>query len=206
MSARLKHRNAGISVNYTTRDENAQVPNRKGRRAAKSKAGQTGLFPDSTLPVFDETKWRAGYEKRRAAREAFWATQTEADIQAIALRKSASVGFDTTLVALLMVAVPGWVERHAKTDPDARVKRAHELGELIAYDQGSAALADPDARGTEKQGALADVFNAIAEGLAIGAFCPGGATFVGVNWAVVGSELRITHLDFCHRHTIGAAA
>lgn len=110
----LKRRNAGVSVNYTTREENAQVPNRKGRRAAKSKAGQAGLFPDTTLPLDGFAEKRAA--RRRAEREAFWAGKTDADVQAMALAESASVAFDTTFVALLMVAVPGWVERHAKTD------------------------------------------------------------------------------------------
>jgi hypothetical protein len=175
--------------------------NRAARRA--SKARQRPLVERSAAETEEFTRQRG--ERRRAEREAFWAGKTDADIQAMKLAESAAHEWDKTFLALMMVAVPGWVERHYRTDPDARVKRAHELGEVIAYSQGAATICDPDARCSEA-GEIAKVFNAIAEGLAIGAYCPDGATFIGVNWVVSGAELRVTNGAFCSRHPLGEGA
>lgn len=177
--------------------------NRAARRAAK--ATQPDLFPAPPEESAEEFARRRG-ARRRAEREAFWAGKTEADVEAMGLAESASAEWDKTFLALMMVAVPGWVERHFRTDPDARVKRAHELGEdILACSQGAAAIADPDALCSE-EGEIAKVFNAIAEGLAIGAYCPGGATFIGINWRVEGAELRVTNGAFCSRYPLGKEA
>jgi hypothetical protein len=176
--------------------------NRKARRA--SKATQRELF---TPAPFDAEAFAQKREaRRRAAREAFWAGQTDADIEALSLeqseRESGALGGQWFL-PLFLDAVPRWATRHFTTDPDARVKRAHELGELLAYSQGAAAVVDPDARGTEHEGDVAEIFNAVAEGLAIGAYCPGGTPgFSGMKWEVVGNELRLTHGRFCARYPV----
>jgi hypothetical protein len=106
-------------------------------------------------------------------------------------------------LGLFLTAVPMWAHRHYRTDPKDRERRAHELGyEVIAHSQGAAAMADPDARASEK-GEIAKVFNAIAEGMAIGAYCPGGTSpFMGIVWEVVGSELRVTTRAFCARYPL----
>lgn len=172
--------------------------NRKARRAAKAKRAEP-----VTPPVFDEAKWRASYERRRAERNAYWASKTDAELQDITLGRSEAVQWDPLLLTLLDDAVPLWVVRHFRTEPAARIARAHELGDLIASSQGAAAIADPEARGTEQPGALSAIFNAIAEGLAIGAYCPEGATFIGTNWQVVGASLRITWRSQCTTIALG---
>lgn len=174
--------------------------NRAARRASKA---QPRGASDAEIVAAEFIRKRD--ERRRAEREAFWAGKTDADIQAMKLAESAAGKWDTTFLALMMVAVPGWVERHFRTEPDVRVKRAHELGEVIAYSQGAAAICDPDARCSE-EGEIAKVFNAMAEGLAIGAYCPDGATFIGINWIVSGAELRVTNGAFCTRYPLGEAA
>jgi hypothetical protein len=172
--------------------------NRKARRAAKAKPPET-----VTPPVFDEAQWRANYERRRAERNAYWASKTDAELQDITLGRSEAVQWDPLLLTLLDDAVPLWVVRHFRTEPDARIARAHELGDLLAYSQAAAAIADPDARGTEKPGELAAAFNAVAEGIAIGAYCPEGATFIGTNWQVVAASLRITWRSQCTSIALG---
>jgi len=57
-----KHRQAGVSVNYTTREERAGTHNRKARRA--SKATQQQLF---TPPPFDAEAFAKKREARRRA-------------------------------------------------------------------------------------------------------------------------------------------
>lgn len=149
---------------------------------------------------------RRRYERRRAEREAYWASKTSDDVEAMALeqseRESGGVGGEWFL-PLLLDAVPRWATRHYATEPEARERRAHELGfEILAVSQGAAALADPAAVGTS-EGDIAKAFNAIAEGLAIGAYCPGGTMPVaGVKWEIVGDELRVTNGRFCARHPV----
>jgi hypothetical protein len=175
--------------------------NRKARRAAK--AQQRSVFE----PALESLEaFVARREARlRAAREAFWSGKTDADIEAIALERSASewqgLGGQWFL-PLLLDAVPRWATRHYPTDPKERERRAHELGDVISTSQAAAAIADRDARGTEREGAIAQVFNAIAEGLAIGAYCPGGVMAAGMRWEVSATELRVTHGLFCARYPV----
>src|SRR5262245_37321400 len=175
--------------------------NRKARRAA---AAQGGLFEPKAESAEEFVQRREA--RRRAEREAFWAGKTDADILDMSLERSererTGLGGDWFL-GMFLTAVPQWVRRHYRTDPNERVKRAHELGEVIAFSQGAAAIADPDARSHEK-GEVEKVFNALAEGMAIGAFCPGGTPpFMGVTWEVVGSGLRVTSREFCQVVDLG---
>ena len=179
------------------------VHNRAARRAAK--ATQRDLFPEPPKETAEEFA-RRRYERRRAEREAFWAGKTSDDVEAMALeqneRESAGMGGQWFL-PLLLDAIPRWATRHYTTDPKARAERAHELAEIIAYSQAAAAIVDPDAHGTECEGSITEAFNAIAEGLAIGAYCPGGTQpFAGLKWEVVGDELRATHGRFCARYPV----
>lgn len=176
--------------------------NRKARRAGKARPPERSKPPEDAADFI-----RRREARRRAEREAFWASKTEADVEAMALeqseRESGALGGQWFL-PLLLDAVPRWATRHFTTDPDARVKRAHDLGEnIIACSQGAAAVADQDARGTAHEGDVAEIFNAIAEGLALGAYCPGGTPGVsGMKWEVVGNELRVTHGRFCARYPV----
>lgn len=177
--------------------------NRAARRAAK--AQQRDVFP--ALPKETaEDYGRRRDARRRAEREAFWAGKTDADVLGMSLelneKECAGLGGDWFL-GLFLTAVPMWAHRHYRTDPKEREHRAHDLGDVIAESQAAAAIADPDARGTAHEGDVAKVFNAIAEGLAIGAYCPGGtAPFLGYVWEAVGSELRVTNEAFCTRYPL----
>jgi hypothetical protein len=171
---------------------------------SKRKAKQADLFEKPTETPEEFAKRREA--RRRAEREAFWAGKTSEDVEAMALeqseQESGALGGQWFL-PLLLDAVPRWATKHFSTDPEARVKRAHELGEIIAYSQGAAAMSDPEARDTGSEGDLAEVFNAVAEGLALKAYCPGGTgPFSGLKWEVVGNELRATHGRFCARYPV----
>lgn len=174
----------------------AGTHNRKARRAAKAR-GETpaapGLF-DAADAAAIAARIAERFRRQRAEREAYWSAVTEDELLEMRLQESerdmADIG-GPWFLPLLFDAVPGWIERHARTPPAEREARAHTLGEIIAYSQGAAAICDSDARGTEEDGATAAVFNAIAEGLAIGAFCPGGAMFAGRLWEVDGARLRV---------------
>lgn len=173
--------------------------NRKARRAARAQQPELPL-----APVYDEAKWREGYERRRAERNAFWASKTDADLEDMRLAESGALRWDPLFQGLLFEAIPLWVHRHYRTDPEERVRRAHEVGEILAFSQGAAEIgeqaANHDSCPTAQiraHGEIGKCFNALAEGLAIGAYCPEGATFNGINWAVVGHQLRVTNRGFC---------
>jgi|SRR5579872_1737707 len=76
----------------------------------------------------------------------------------------------------LSAAVPLWIEKLKPLTTDQRIARADELSGIIA-EHGDIILY----RGGKK-GESAKAFNALAEGLAIGAFQPGGATAFGQHW------------------------
>ena len=175
--------------------------NRAARRASKARPRP----PLQRSAADTEEFIRQHFKRRRAEREAFWAGKTDADVLEMSLERSesecAGLGGEWFL-GLFLTAVPMWAHRHYRTDPKDRERRAHELGDVIAYSQGAAAIADPDARASEK-GEIAKVFNAIAEGMGIGAYCPGGTSpFMGIVWEVVGSELRVTTRAFCARYPL----
>jgi hypothetical protein len=179
------------------------VHNRAARRASKVQQRRPFDRPAESAEAFAQRRER----RRRAEREAYWAVKTAADILDMSLERSesecAGLGGEWFL-GLFLTAVPMWAHRHYRTDPKQRERRAHELGQdVISASQGAAAIADPDARGTECKGDVAEVFNAIAEGMAIGAYCPGGTPpFMGFVWEVVGSELRVTNRAFCTRYPL----
>lgn len=77
------------------------------------------------------------------------------------------------MTATLQVAVPLWIEQLRPLTPEQRLARAGELADIVA-EHGDIILY----RGSKK-GETAKAFNALAEGLAIGAYQPGGVTFMG---------------------------
>ena len=89
---------------------------------------------------------------------------------------------DPMLALFLGFAVPMWIDRLKDWPIEDIEARAHSLTDTITSSQGTAAMVDPDARGTVGKGALASSFNALAEGLACLAHCPGGAVFGGHHW------------------------
>ena len=82
----------------------------------------------------------------------------------------------------LSAAVPLWIEKLRALEPEQRLARAGGLSDIIAA-HGDIILY----RGG-KRGESAKAFNALAEGLAIGAFQPGGVTFAGEHWCVNHAE------------------
>lgn len=121
--------------------------------------------------------------RERAERDAKWAATT--DEQLLRMRIDESRGdLDPVTSTFLGLAVTMWIDEMRAWHPERRVHKGRELVEVIAYEQGVAALADPEARGTAKQGEKSRAFNAIAQGLGCLAFCPGGVVFAGHHWEV----------------------
>jgi hypothetical protein len=80
------------------------------------------------------------------------------------------------LMLSLEAAVPLWVERHRATAPEQRAERASALGSIVAY-RGDHILFR-----TGRPGQTAEAFNALAEGIALLSFQPGGVKFTGRHW------------------------
>jgi len=78
----------------------------------------------------------------------------------------------------LQVAIPFWIEFHRDTDPDRRVERARELAQVIA------SHGDDILYRSKRSEESARAFNALAEGIALMAYQPGGVRFMGVKWEV----------------------
>lgn len=93
--------------------------------------------------------------------------------------------------AFLACAVDLWIHEFRYWSPEARVRKAHELADVIAFEQGVAVMCDAEARGTGRKGALGEAFNAVAQGLALLAYCPGGVTFAGQHWEAQRAEVPV---------------
>ena len=76
----------------------------------------------------------------------------------------------------LEAAVPLWIHRHEDTPVEARIARARECADIVA-EHGD----DIQFRGAKK-GETAAAFNALAEGLALAAYQPGGVDFADDHW------------------------
>lgn len=80
------------------------------------------------------------------------------------------------MAASLEVAVPLWQERVASLSADERLAKVGDISQMLA-EKG-----DVLQYGGGKRGEAAACFNALAEGLAILSYCPGGVTFLGQHW------------------------
>jgi hypothetical protein len=105
---------------------------------------------------------------------------------------------DPLLAISLSCAVPLWIEKVRGWDKREREAKANAAGHTVAYGAGAADVATAGRerrgkRGTKKKGkakgtsakpreGAAEVFNSIACGLAILAYCPGGVTWGGNHW------------------------
>lgn len=87
---------------------------------------------------------------------------------------------EAALVEGLAVAVPLRLMELAQLDPETRGRRirvwATDAANDVAY------RGDDLLFGSKKSGGAARVFNALAQGLAALAYCPGGVTFAGRHW------------------------
>jgi hypothetical protein len=119
----------------------------------------------------------------RSERAAKWARTSDEEILRIRIEASAK-DVDPVTRAFLGLTVPMWIDRMRSWHPDRRVHKGHELVEIIAYEQSVAAMCNPEARGTAKRGEKGLAFNAVAQGLACLAYCPGGIVFAGHHWEV----------------------
>jgi len=117
----------------------------------------------------------------RERKQAHLSSLSDADLLALRIEESRG-DVDPVTRQLLLLAVPLWIDRFRFWSGAARERLAQRLVETIAYSQGIAAICEPDARGTEERGAMREGFNAIAQGLALLAFCPGGVVFAGEHW------------------------
>ena len=80
------------------------------------------------------------------------------------------------LVTSLELAVPLWQEQVRGLTDSQRMARARRCAAEVA------AHGDVLQYGGKRRGAAAEAFNALAEGLAIASFQPGGVTFAGRTW------------------------
>lgn len=82
----------------------------------------------------------------------------------------------------LQAAVPLWILQLSQLAPDhrdhVRQRWAEEAAEQVAY------RGDTLQYGSKKRGEAAAVFNALARGLAAGAYQPGGIAAFGEHWCV----------------------
>jgi len=81
-----------------------------------------------------------------------------------------------TLLESLAFAVPLWIDEIRDITDEQRIARAKRCGATVA-ERG-----DVLQFGGSKPGKAAEVFNALAEGLACAAYQPGGITFAGRHW------------------------
>lgn len=128
----------------------------------------------------------ARLDRERAERDAKWAAMSHEDILRMRIDESAN-DFDAITKACLGAAVPMWIDRMRRWLPREREERAHAHVELTAHSQGVAAIADREAALSSKlhrPGEMGLAFNAVAEGVAILAYCPGGVVFAGSHWEV----------------------
>lgn len=99
----------------------------------------------------------------------------------------------TTLAVALSCAVPLWIAQSRGLSPERRQERARELGRVVSLGEkhdevrgqhgaGPALLANGELARGGNAGGPATVFNAVAEGLALAAFQPGGVTYLGLHW------------------------
>jgi hypothetical protein len=80
------------------------------------------------------------------------------------------------LTISLEAAVPLWIDKHKHTSVEARIARARELADVVA------GHGDDILFRSKRKGESAKAFNALAEGLALMAYQPGGVSFAGEHW------------------------
>ena len=96
------------------------------------------------------------------------------------------------LVISLQVAVPLWIERWRRATAQQRCDRAIECAEVVASDgdkilyrsRPRPARRLRDGTYTQAEAGTAEAFNHLAEGIALGAYQPGGITIFGHHWEV----------------------
>ncbi len=80
------------------------------------------------------------------------------------------------LLIALEAAVPLAILEMRRLSPEMRIEIAHGLAETVA------SKSDILMFGSKKKGEVAEIFNAVARGLAACAYQPGGVTWCGIHW------------------------
>lgn len=80
------------------------------------------------------------------------------------------------LQGTLSISVPLYIEKWKNSSPEQRVERARECAQIVA-EKGDVILFR-----TNKKGDSAKAFNALAEGIALLSFAPGGVTIFGLHF------------------------
>ncbi len=83
---------------------------------------------------------------------------------------------EAALAGMLAVAVPLWIENVRDMPWKEKLERARECSQIVA-EKGDVILYK-----SKKKGETAAAFNALAEGVAILAFAPGGVTVFGMHF------------------------
>lgn len=125
---------------------------------------------------------------------------TQRDLDAAAMARS-------TLAVSLEAAVPLWIVKWRRATPEHRCNRARACGEIVTH-HGDAILYKEKRRAPKWEVAeglgrvkihdgnpgSASAFNALAEGIALAAYQPGGITVFGHHWHL-GCPAQGTCLD-----------
>lgn len=186
---RLKHRNAGVSVNYTTRDERAGTHNRKARRAGKVK--QQDLFAPAD-PEVERLRllWAAFGRHHEATRP-----QREARSRAFTAEQYDSVNECLPPEHLDLTLFLRRVEtQHERLRAVPFEERQQEALELAYVDYSC--LCDQDVVSITKKGRAENerVVDGFAAALAIGALQPGGIKIWSMWFESVTGELKTRFL------------
>jgi len=113
----------------------------------------------------------------------------------------------STLAVSLEAAVPLWIAKWRNARPEHRIARAQACGNIVThygdqilykgkrhapkYEQAHGKPGDEDYQPAQKihdgSPGTASAFNALAEGIALAAYQPGGITMFGHHWEVGGA-------------------
>jgi hypothetical protein len=187
--ALARHRQGGISVNYTTRDERAGTHNRKARRAGKVKQQEMFAAADPEVERL-RALWSAfgrHHERTRPEREArskaFTVEQYDSENEPLPPEHLNLTLFLQRVEAqhALLRGVPF----------EDRQRKAFELAYL-----DYACLCDQDVVSVTKKGRAEDekVVDGLAAALTIGALQPGGIKLWSMWFESIGGELKIRFL------------
>lgn len=108
--------------------------------------------------------------------------------------------YELPLPMALEVAVPLWIERFRDWPAQCRIERARECGDFVAI-HGDIILY----RNRTGEVRTAKGFNRLAEGIALGAYQPGGVGACGLHWCVARHPGGIAGVRFCRQPVVTAS-
>lgn len=153
--------------------------NRKARRAAKARQVELPLEP-----AFDEAKFRAAYERRRAEREAMPFDPVAYDIE----HQYAEPWPDWIPIAETLEVALEAAPRFAKLSAAEFTAKGVELADVLAFDGGEHLTCDTGKLTKREAEQKREHVRCLGEALALGACVPGGIKFCGIWLEMVGDE------------------